>query len=202
MHTKPSGAGREPEKVDTSHGYERSDVRVGGVLVFLIGMIVFVAVVGMVAWGAGKILYSRMAREDGPASRWSKQVDLKPLGNMPTNPDVQKKMEQMTADMPEPKLQSDDGLQAVADLHAKEDLLLNHYTWAGQGVNGEKRVRIPIERAMQLVAQRGLPVAPAVEHSKLLAGESDPEQVTAPLTTGFVRTGYEQDQARKIGNKE
>ena len=46
----------------------------------------------------------------------------------------------------------------MADLHAREDLLLNNYSWVDQA---QGKVRIPIERAMELIAQRGLPVAPA-----------------------------------------
>ena len=41
-------------------------------------------------------------------------------------------------------------------MHAREDLLLDHYHWVDRS-SGE--VRIPIARAMQLIAQHGLPVA-------------------------------------------
>jgi hypothetical protein len=47
---------------------------------------------------------------------------------------------------------------------------------------------------MELIAQQGLPVAPAVEGAPLMAGDSKP-QVGVPLTNGFARTGYEHDQA-------
>jgi hypothetical protein len=56
-------------------------------------------------------------------------------------------------------------------------------------------VRIPIERAMELIAQRGLPVAPAEPQTTLMVGDSKP-QVTEPLTDGFARTAYEQDLAK------
>jgi hypothetical protein len=55
-------------------------------------------------------------------------------------------------------------------------------------------VRIPIDRAIELLAQRGLPVAPATEQAPLLTGDAKP-MVAAPLTTGFARTGYEHDLA-------
>jgi hypothetical protein len=47
---------------------------------------------------------------------------------------------------------------------------------------------------MQIIAQKGLPVAPAVQQAPLLAGDQKPT-ITVPLTTGFARTGYEQDLA-------
>ena len=95
----------------------------------------------------------------------------------------------MTSAYPSPQLQMDDGNQDTANLHAREDLLLGHYSV----VAGEQGVRIPIERAMQLIAERGLPVAPAPQAGQLLAGDKQPV-VTAPLTSGFARTGYELDQ--------
>lgn len=57
------------------------------------------------------------------------------------------------ANLPEPKLQvrPRDDLKA---LRAEEDALLDHYGWVDRksGV-----VRIPIERAIELTAERGLP---------------------------------------------
>jgi hypothetical protein len=47
---------------------------------------------------------------------------------------------------------------------------------------------------MALLAQRGLPVAAAVEQVPLMTGDIKPV-VKAPLTNGFARTGYEHDQA-------
>ncbi len=49
-----------------------------------------------------------------------------------------------------------------------------------------------IERAMELIAQRGLAVAPAVQKSTAMTGDLEPT-VTAPLTSGFARTAYELD---------
>ena len=70
---------------------------------------------------------------------------------------AQKLMAELTQQFPTPRVQTDDGNQDVADLHAREDLLLEYYT----RVDGKPgTVRIPIERAMELVAQRGLPAAP------------------------------------------
>jgi hypothetical protein len=48
---------------------------------------------------------------------------------------------------------------------------------------------------MELIAQRGLPVAPAVQTAPLLTGDSTPV-IQVPLTSGFARTGYELEQAQ------
>ena len=75
------------------------------------------------------------------------------------------------------------------NLHEREDLLLDHYSWIDRS---KGTVRIPIERAMELIAQRGLPVAPAPEHQALMVGDKQPV-VQMPLTDGFARTAYEQE---------
>jgi hypothetical protein len=110
---------------------------------------------------------------------------------------LQNKVAELTQQFPTPKLQTDDGLQDTADLHAREDLLLEYYSWADQGQGSPRRVRIPIERAMELIAQRGLPVAPQMVQAPLLTGEQRPT-VVVPLSNGFARTAYEQEEARTL----
>ncbi len=180
-----------PEEIDASKGYEQSDVRVTGIVVFLTALAIFVAVAGVLAYGLGKAINAWMNKEDGPTSKWTATVDIRQLGNLPNNPEMQHKVSELTQQFPTPRLQLDDGNQDLADLHQREDLLLDHYTWVDR-VQG--KVRIPIDQAMALIAQRGLPVAPAAQQEPLLAGDSQPA-VTAPLTNGFARTGYEQDLA-------
>ena len=178
------------EEIDASKGYEATDVRVSGVVVFLVALGIFAAVTGVLAYGIGKVINARMAKEDGPPSRWSRTVDLRPLGDMPNNPEMQNKVAELTKSFPTPRVQTDDGNQDVADLHAREDLLLDNYSWAD---SSQGKVRIPIERAMELLAQRGLPVAPAAEQAPLMTGDTKPA-IAVPLTSGFARTGYELDQ--------
>jgi hypothetical protein len=145
----------------------------------------------VVTYGMGKLINAHMNKEDGPNNKWTKTAEIRELGNLPSSPEMQNKIAEITRTFPTPRVQTDDGNQDVADLHAREDLLLDNYTWVDQS---QGKVRIPIERAMQIIAQKGLPVAPAVQQSPLLAGDLK-RTVTAPLTTGFARTGYEQDQA-------
>lgn len=180
-----------PEPVDASQGYERSDVRVTGIVVFLTALSIFVAVAGILAWGMGKLINAHMNKEDGPNTKWTKSVDVRQLGNLPNNPELQNKVAELTQTFPAPRVQTDDGNQDVADLHKREDLLLEHYSWVDRS---QGKVRIPIERAMELVAQRGLAVAPPAQQPVLMAGDKKP-LVQVPLTNGFARTGYEQQQA-------
>ncbi len=188
-HNDPHGP--KPEEIDTSVGYEQSDVGVTGIVVFLTSLLIFVAVCGVLTWGMGKLINARMNREDGPNTKWTATVNIRELGNLPNNPEMQQKVAVLTKSFPTPRLQTDDGNQDVADLHEREDLLLDNYSWVDRS---EGKVRIPIERAMELIAQRGLPVAPAVQHEPLMAGDHIPT-VTEPLTDGFAPTAYEQEQA-------
>ncbi len=54
---------------------------------------------------------------------------------------------------PEPRLEANP-IQDLQDLHKKEDALLNRYRWIDKpkGI-----VQIPVDRAIVLLAQRGLP---------------------------------------------
>jgi hypothetical protein len=181
-----------PDEVDASAGYEQADVRVTGIVVFLVALGIFVAVTGVLCYGIGKIINAGMDKEDGPNSKWTRTANIRQLGNLPNNPEMQNKVAQLAQQFPTPRLQLDDGNQEIADLHAKEDLLLNNYSWVNQS---QGKVRIPIEQAMALLVERGLPVATAVENAPLMAGDEKPV-VKAPLTNGFARTGYEHDLAQ------
>ena len=182
-----------PKDIDASAGYEQSDVKVTGIVVFLTSLAIFVAVCGVVTYGIGKLINAELNREDGPNTKWTTDADAKirTLGNMPANPELQNKIAEMTQRFPTPRVQTDDGNVDVADLHAREDLLLDNYSWVDRS---QGKVRIPIERAMQIVAQKGLAVAPAAQDAPLLAEDEKPK-VTVPLTSGFARTGFEQDLA-------
>ncbi len=114
-----------------ARGYERRDISVRVVGLFLLGLLVSVGVVLLLMALLFNYLTAREAARDVP---------LSPLAEARPLP-------------PEPRLQ----VQAREDLkalRAAEDALLNSYGWvdAKAGV-----VRIPIERAMELLVERGLP---------------------------------------------
>jgi hypothetical protein len=118
----------------------------------------------------------------------------------------QQQLQQMTERFPTPRLETDDGNQDLADLHVREALLLDHYSWVDRS---QGKVRIPIERAMELIVQHGLPVASSTEPggpssptygetpegAPMEAGSNGILLPALPLTNGFAPTGYEQEQA-------
>jgi hypothetical protein len=163
-----------------------------GIVVFLAALGIFVAVSGVLCYGIGKVINAQLNHEDGPNTKWTKAIDIRQLGNMPNSPELQNKVAELTQTFPTPRVQTDDGNQDVADLHARENLLLDNYTWVDAG---HTKVRIPIERAMELMAQRGIQVAPAAQLPPPMTGDERPV-VHAPLTSGFAPTAYEQEQAQ------
>jgi len=206
MHTHEPWDERSSAKVDTSLGYEGTDVRVSGIVVFLTALGIFVVVTAVLCVGIGKVINTELVKADGPVTKWNHPVDPRKLGNLASSPEMQQEFSKLTQRFPTPRLQTDDGYQEIADMHAKEDLLLNNYsTINGQDSGGKQGgVRIPIERAMELIAQRGLPVAPAAAADSSYRGkalaEAELPVVKAPLTDGFARTGYEQDlRAKEAG---
>jgi len=197
----PLGEESEPKPVDISLGYEASDVKVTGILVFMVSLGIFVAVTGLVCYGIGKVINANMNKEDGPNSKWTKTVEIRQLGNLPSSPEMQNKVAEITKSFPQPRVQIDDGNIDVVDLHAREDILLDSYTWID---SSKGTVRIPIEQAMQIIAQKGLPVAQAQEGQQLMTGDVKPV-VAMPLTNGFARTSYEQElkaEKQGVGNSQ
>jgi hypothetical protein len=199
MHT-PNTPEQDPQKQHglsstgygaSTPGYETSDVRVGGIVVFMLSLVVFLVIFFVFCFGMGKVINNALIKHDGPPNKWNQfQYSAENRGkNLESNAVLeQQQLRAMTARFPTPRLQMDDGNQDVVDLHNREDLLLDHYTWVDQqqGV-----VRIPIGQAMEIVAQRGLPVVSGGPTQPLMTADVQP-RVTAPLTNGFARTGYEQ----------
>jgi len=181
-----------PKDIDASEGFEKTDVGVTGIVVFLASLAILVVVVAVLCYGIGKVFNAEMNRQDGPNSKWTKTVDIRQLGNLPNSPEIQNKVAELTQSFPTPRLQSDDGNEDLAELHAREDLLLENYSWIDRS---KGTVRIPIERAMELIAQHGLPVMPAQQLPPPMTGDVRP-QVAVPLTDGFARTAYEQQQEK------
>jgi hypothetical protein len=189
-HPSPKGGSENP-------GYETQDVSIGGIITFLAGLSGFVIIFFFFCFAMGKAINYALVKHDGKLDKWHAQpvtLGATPRGekreDLTSNATMeQRELSQMTKVFPTPTLETDDGNQDLADLHAREDLLLNYYSSAKDLPSGA--VRIPIGRAMQLILQRGLPQAPSSQQSTtLMAGEAAPT-VTAPLTNGFARTGYE-----------
>jgi hypothetical protein len=182
------------KKASLKEGYEVTDVSVQGIVVFLVGLFLSLGVFFVLCFGLGKVINYGLAKYDGPPNKWNaaNAPQAGKLQNMESNPaQQQQKLQQLTQKFPTPRLETDDGNVDLANLHGREDLLLDHYSWVD---SSHTKVRIPIERAMELIAQHGLPVMQQPAQTEpLMAGETRPV-VQVPLTDGFARTGFEQQE--------
>jgi hypothetical protein len=135
------------------HGdYERRDVGVAGVLYFLAGLVV----AGLVAYFIVSGLYSFLEKRNE-----AQQTPVSPLlTNAPTDtrripPQYKGDYEKYLKEgFPSPQLEVNERTE-LNDERQREEQILSTYDWVDQNAG---TVRIPIERAMELVAQRGLPV--------------------------------------------
>jgi hypothetical protein len=188
----PTPDPHDPEKSKSiSEGYEITDANVFDVGLFLTSLGVFAIVAFIFCFGMGKLINTAILKHDGPLNKWN-AIGVQPAGkreNMTSDAVLeQQQLNQMVQRFPTPRLETDDGDQDITDIHAREDLLLDHYSWVDRQ---QGKVRIPIARAMELLVRDGLPVAPPEQTEPLMAGDKIPV-VTEPLTDGFARTGYEQ----------
>ena len=201
LHPDSSRLQPTRDRNEGNPGYEVQDVNVGGMVTFLAGLTGFIAIFFLFCWVMGKAINTGLRHTDGERDKWHEAPTMTDNslgraseGNMKSNTVLeQQEYAAMTKRFPTPRLQTDDGNQDTADLHAREDLLLNFYS-SGSGLPPGK-VRIPIDRAMQLIVQSGLP-QPAGGLQTVgttMAGDSHPT-MAQPLTDGFARTSYELDQ--------
>ena len=138
-------------------------VNVNGVAVFLAGLGGSLLVFLLFCFVLGRVINKAIQKSDGPTNKWSQVSTFEGAAanggkrqDLASDPEIeQKQLQQLTATFPMPLLDNDDGEQSTADLHAREDLLLDHYS-VSEDEKGS--IRIPVTRAMELIAQRGLPV--------------------------------------------
>jgi hypothetical protein len=129
-------------------GFERQDLSVQAVFAFLIGLALAGVIVYFVIWGIYHGLDAYARRHQPPVNPLVKTVET----------DTRVVSPQEVNKFPQPRLETNERLE-INDFRLREEQTLNSYGWVDEksGV-----VRIPIERAMELIAQRGLPTTPRV----------------------------------------
>lgn len=147
-----------PSNNPYGHGsFEREDLSVAGVLYFIVGIAALSVVAFLLMAGFYKLLDERASKT---------QPEVSPLAtNVPK--DTRKLTEgykdYLKDNFPTPRLEIDERTELNDDRIAEEEKL-NSYSYVD---DSHVTVRIPIERAMELIVQRGLPVrsqgAPSAE---------------------------------------
>jgi len=127
-------------------GFERQDLTAQGVFAFLIGLAVGGVLVYFIIWGLYHFMDARQPSHQSQQSPLVKQVET---DTRIVSPDE-------IAKFPQPRLERHERVE-IKDFRLKEEQTLNSYGWVDEKTGV---VHIPIERAMQLLAQRGLPTIP------------------------------------------
>ena len=126
-----------------SPGYEVTDVNVSGIVVFLASLAAFVGVFFVFCFGMGKVINTAILKSDGPPNKWN-QIGAPARGerqDLTSNAVMeQQQLNQMVQRFPTPRLQTDDGNQEIAEMHAREDLLLDYYSWIDRPKIGRAHV--------------------------------------------------------------
>ena len=126
--------------------FEREDLGAKPILIFLLGLIIGCLLVALVLKG----LYSYL---DAYENR--RQPVQSPLVQQ-TTADTRIVEKSDIKKFPQPRLETDETTE-INNFRMQEEVTLNSYGWVDQQAG---IVRIPIDRAMTLLAQRGLPTRP------------------------------------------
>lgn len=132
MHLPHDGAPAEPHIE-----HEESDVNIRGIFGFAFGLLLTGVLIHFMVWVLFRYFDAREARKVAPEF---------PLAAT-----------QGSRVPPEPRLQTNPR-QDLSDLRAREDQVLTSYGWVDRNAGV---VRIPIDQAMKLTLERGLPARTA-----------------------------------------
>lgn len=141
-HPIPSGG---------NDGYEREDLGARAIFGFLLGLVVL----GLFVYLAANGVYWSL--EKYSEAHQPRQNPLKRKAESDTrDADTAKVQGEIRSTFAEPRLETDERNE-LTEPRVREEEYLNSYGYVDQPAGA---VHIPIERAMQLVAERGLPVRP------------------------------------------
>jgi hypothetical protein len=138
--------------MDKSPGYETRDANTRGVLGFLIVLGIVLVFTAIVCWGMFKY-YSASRASLTPASPFSNVRQLPAGPQLQVNP-----------------------RQDLLKFRGQQEQALESYSWENKE---DGTVRVPIERAMDILLKQGLPVAPGATSAETSPQSSQAEKSLA-----------------------
>jgi hypothetical protein len=135
-------------------GFEHEDLGARTVFGFLLGLVVLGVVAYFIVTGMYGFLNRYQSAHQPPQNALKQNVETDTRDTRAASV-----RERIIHTFPEPRLETDERNE-INSVREHEDEQLNSYGWVDQPAGV---VHIPIERAMQLVAERGLPVRPRSE---------------------------------------
>jgi hypothetical protein len=131
----PSSMDKSHDAPGVSPGYETRDANVRGVFGFLVVLGLVLVFTALLCWGLFKYFSVGYAHRE-PASPFAETRQLPPGPQLQVSP-----------------------RQDLLRFRAEQERSLESYSWENRE---DGTVRVPIERAMEMLLKQGLPVAPAV----------------------------------------
>jgi hypothetical protein len=153
-------------------GYEHEDLSPKGVFYFMAGL----AVLGVVIHLIISSMYGYLDRYDK-----AHQPPVNPL--LTTSPDTRRVTRANTRGFPQPRLEENEIRQLDQVIQTQNETLAS-YGWVDQKAGV---VRIPIDRAMEIVAQHGLPVLPPGTAPAAKVSGDNPAKPPAKVAPGETR---------------
>jgi len=136
--------------------YEHEDLSPKGIYLFLVGLALVGGVMALALWGLSLYMDSYEKGHQAPQS---------PLVAATASPEARRTLpvgetrDEIKKMFPEPRLEENERTE-LRGLRLGEEEELNSYGWVDQKAG---IAHIPVERAMELVVQRGLPMKPSME---------------------------------------
>jgi hypothetical protein len=166
----------------TGHGdYERRDIGVAGILYFLAGLVVAGLCVHFIVTGLFHFLEKQNDSQQAAVSPLATNVP-KDTRKLPTeyktDSDSSDYEKYLKSTFPSPQLEINERNQ-LDKIRLNEENTLSTYDYIDEKAG---TVRIPIDRAMELIAQRGLPVRNQAGSQASSAEASAPEKPSKKKT--------------------
>jgi hypothetical protein len=160
-HIKSQNEGMyTPEEI-----HEETDINVRAIVSFGVFLLILAAVIHVGLWFFYQALNHRYEKENAANTNPMLEQTIAQQGTSATRaPDLpaavtaestQEATKRLVATFPEPRLQPDE-YRDYEVYKRRVDEQLNAYSWINKN---DGSVRIPISRAMELIAERGLPAA-------------------------------------------
>jgi len=179
--------------VNPAVDYDRTDLSARGILLFLVGLLVAGIFIELVIWGMFRFLsHSTLFVQGNPSPMMQVQramPEAAPGVLLQNTPAVN------TNVFPSPRLQTDDVAEMNKFLEQEQKILNPAQPFA----DSTGAVHIPISEAMNLIAQRGLPVRPSAQPADSAAQTEAGRQ---KITQKEGQTNNEQNTGPSQGVKE
>jgi len=165
-----------PVKNNGHADYERKDIGVGGVIWFLIGLGAVLVICFFLVKGLYSVLEAHFAAKQPAVSPLATNVP-KDTRKLPSeyktdaeSTDYEKYLQQ---NFPAPQLETNERTE-LNKIRMREEDILSTYDYVDKNAG---TVRIPIDRAMDLLVQRGLPVHSQSGEAPGQTAKSQPEKM-------------------------